>query len=334
LRASAQEIGKQASAQMKELNATAKEATTRLSNSNHGMPPKAPEVSGDGGSTAKTAGGGADGHTKEELLQVLQKMNKKVKALSALRQQLTERVETSEAQKARLMNLVKEEILQSAPIEVEEEGADEIDQIQTAWRQVDENNQLTLQTLQSEFKKLAMEHQEEISKLKSQAGGGDSSSSGGGGGAGGFSKEEVERIKQELSDKYKADLQAAMEQMNKRRQEEVAAASANGDNKAGDNNEVNKIKAAAAQQLKAFKAKVAAARQTELAKLRDELGKEAEEKIAAKVREMEQAHKKEIDELTSKQQEITAAAGGKEQARQQLIEQHEVEMARLKESLE
>ena len=78
---------------MNELNQKAAKNLTP-NNSSHGT-----KVAADMAAAADEAAppkSAVDGHSKEELLAVLQKMNKKVKALSALRQQLTERAETAE----------------------------------------------------------------------------------------------------------------------------------------------------------------------------------------------------------------------------------------------
>ena len=49
--------------------------------------------------------------SREELLTILEEMNRKVKTLSSLRVQLIERVKLAESDKSRLMAIVKEEIL-------------------------------------------------------------------------------------------------------------------------------------------------------------------------------------------------------------------------------
>ena len=58
-----------------------------------------------------------DSVSKEELMAILQKMNKRVKALSTLRATLIERVKDTETDKNRLLKLVKTEILTEADLE-------------------------------------------------------------------------------------------------------------------------------------------------------------------------------------------------------------------------
>jgi len=53
----------------------------------------------------------SDNVSKEDLLEILPKMNRKVKALTTLRQQLTDKVESAESEKARLKALLVDEIL-------------------------------------------------------------------------------------------------------------------------------------------------------------------------------------------------------------------------------
>ena len=62
-------------------------------------------------SADKSGGGGGGGlanASKEELVEVLQKMNKKVKALSALRAQLTDKLQKTELERDKLVIFSKE----------------------------------------------------------------------------------------------------------------------------------------------------------------------------------------------------------------------------------
>ena len=70
----------------------------------------------------------SDNVSKEELLDVLQKMNKKVKVLTSQRTQLAERCKAAETDKARLLTLLQEEIL-NGDVRIEE-GKDQIEQLQ------------------------------------------------------------------------------------------------------------------------------------------------------------------------------------------------------------
>jgi arsenate reductase-like glutaredoxin family protein len=59
------------------------------------------------GSPSPSIAKSPDDETKEELLNVLQKMNKKVKALLSLRLTLTERIQVEEKDKELLIALVR-----------------------------------------------------------------------------------------------------------------------------------------------------------------------------------------------------------------------------------
>jgi hypothetical protein len=124
--------------------------------------------------------------SKEELLEILKKMNSRVKALSQSRIQLAEKVKSAEEDKARLLALLRNEILDESVIAeasekvtklqqhqslVEgEEGKgpipDEIMVLHTAWRAADERNQLALQHIQNEYKIIAMQTQAEVEKVR------------------------------------------------------------------------------------------------------------------------------------------------------------------------
>jgi hypothetical protein len=121
--------------------------------------------------------------SKEELIEILQKMNKRVKALAAVKMQLVDRVKTAEDYKSRLVELVKNEILNNVDLEAEfgtqqdksvrqgdkSEDMDEIKMIQMAWRAIDERNQLALQQLQNEYKEVSKQCQEQVEKVKKEA---------------------------------------------------------------------------------------------------------------------------------------------------------------------
>lgn len=94
----------------------------------------------------------ADNVDKKDLVEMLQKMNKKVKALSMIRQQLLTKLESVETEKDRLRLLIVDEILNGTVHLRDDE--DEVMQLQSAWRQVDEQNALALQQLQNEFQLL------------------------------------------------------------------------------------------------------------------------------------------------------------------------------------
>ncbi|GKZ00025.1 hypothetical protein MPSEU_000955900 [Mayamaea pseudoterrestris] len=215
----------------------------------------------------------SDSVSKEDLLEILQKLNKKVKALSIMRTQLTEKCETVEREKTRLKELVVDEILNGAvdlsSLGDEASNVDEVLQIQLAWRRLDEEKQMSLQQLQQEFQKMALAQQqtsESSSEAKVEEG--DS-----------MSASEWQAEKQALQQQHEqetSDLRAKLEQLQE--QQSANEATATDDASA-------KIKAAAQQQLVAFKKKVAAARQEEIAKLKKELADQAATDLEAKLAE-------------------------------------------------
>ncbi|KAL3816306.1 hypothetical protein ACHAXA_011067 [Cyclostephanos tholiformis] len=127
-----------------------------------------------------------DDVSKEELLEILKKMNSRVKALSQSRVQLAEKIKSVEEDKARLLALIRNEILDESVIaeatekmtklqqqqglgegeEGKETVPDEILVLHTAWRAADERNQLALQHIQNEYKVIAMQTQAEVEKVR------------------------------------------------------------------------------------------------------------------------------------------------------------------------
>ena len=125
-----------------------------------------------------------DDVSKEELLEILKKMNGRVKALSQSRTQLAEKVKSIESDKDRLLALLKNEILDEGVIaeavekvtkltsqqqQPQKEGGAEVDEIfilQTAWRDADERNQLQLQHIQNEYKIITLQAQAEVEKVR------------------------------------------------------------------------------------------------------------------------------------------------------------------------
>ena len=134
--------------------------------------------------------------SKEELLEILQKMNKRVKALSSLRVTLTDRVKASESDRTRIIAFIKQEILSPADLKdasvaagennaylaekQAEDGSlnrrgegservDEIGMLQIAIRMADERKSLSVQAIQAEYKNLAIKHKNEIKQLEDKA---------------------------------------------------------------------------------------------------------------------------------------------------------------------
>lgn len=139
--------------------------------------------------------------SKEELMDVLQKMNKRLKGLTAVRATLTEKVKTTEKDKGRLLDLIRQEILTDADLDdaaqmaaqknaaaadrraaasegghpggdgmdISDGKVDEIGMLQLAWRAADERQQFSLRQMQNEYQVIAMQHQAEVERIKVQA---------------------------------------------------------------------------------------------------------------------------------------------------------------------
>ena len=238
--------------------------------------------------------------SKEELLEILQKLNKKVKALSIIRQQLTERCETAEKDKERLKSLVVEEILNGA-VDLQAEN-DEVLQLQQAWRKFDEEKALTLQQLHQEFQVFSLQQQHKLANSSN----GESSPN-----------EDWQAEKQALEEKHAlelAELKAKLEQLQI---------------EGGGEDAMAKIKAAAQAQLQAFKQKVAAARQEELAKVKRELVEQAATELEAKL--AEQAETYEAKLVAANAMSGLATSDAPSQQLDEFRQQHTVQLQTLQE---
>lgn len=234
--------------------------------------------------TTTTPTAAAAATEKKELLELLQKMNKKVKALTMIRQQLTDQVESVSAEKRSLETLVAEEILNGVSVQLDQAI---VPQLQAAWRQQDEQNSLALQQLQKEFQILQQQQQSQPPHKN-----GDSAN--------------WEAEKQELVQKHETQLALL--------QEEMAAAVAPAQESknmtpsvapAVDNNsEVQRIKEAAAAQLQEFKKKVAVARNAEIAKVKADAGEAAKTILEVKLTEQKEAFQKQLADAS----QLNAAA--------------------------
>ena len=295
--------------------------------------PKNQESEGDNAAVVTDiASKSPDNVSKEELLDVLQKMNKKVKALTSQRTQLAERCKAAESDKLRLLTLVREEILND-DVNIED-GVDQIEQLKVAWRAADERNSLALQELQNEYKIVALQVQGDVSKVKeavekeSEARAeqirlqavAEAMASGNEAWEGMRQqmvlrqREETAILRQQLHEQY--DLQLAQQEEDFRRkvQEEVTKARADlltvpppseeilasedvESMKVKHRDEVEKLKSAAAAQLNSFKKKVAAARTAELEKLKSKFYEEAEATYVRKQDDAIKVHRAEIESL-------------------------------------
>eukprot|EP00985_Skeletonema_marinoi_P002251 scaffold910_cov111-Skeletonema_marinoi.AAC.3 len=125
--------------------------------------------------------------SKEELLEILKKMNTRVKSLSQSRLQLAEKVKQSDTERERLVQLLRREVLDEVDYEEARKkmvdalqnakegiddgngsnnGPDEVLILQMAWRASDERHQLNLQHIQNEYKVMTMQSQAELEKVR------------------------------------------------------------------------------------------------------------------------------------------------------------------------
>jgi len=107
--------------------------------------------------------------SKDELMEILSKMNKRVKQLNIMKLQLTEKLEKSLEDKEKIKNLIVNEILTEIDIEearFKKENQDELELFRNAWRAADERNSLMLQQLQNEFKVMTMKKDAELKKTQ------------------------------------------------------------------------------------------------------------------------------------------------------------------------
>lgn len=274
--------------------------------------------------------------SKEELLDVLQKMNKKVKALTSLRTQLADRVKAAEADKERLMNLVKDEIL-SGEVTLED-GQDPVEQLQKAWHQVDERNSLALQGLQAEYKTVAMQCKVEVDEVKKAVEAeaqakvdrirADVAAETLANGNEAWEvmreqlakrhQEEAQLLRKELHEQYDFQLAQKEQEFNQKLAETIELSRQEMEEKLGarlsDRNDVgssdaiealkvqhaeemSKLKQAAAAQLQGLKKKIAAARAAEIEKIKKETAEAKDAEAAAKIEELITKHQEQMEEL-------------------------------------
>ena len=117
----------------------------------------------------------SDNVSKEQLIDVLTKMNKKVKVLSTVKNQLTERCENLQSRQDKLLHFVKEDILNGTvddtiPTTTAADGSadnNDVDKLiqglQNAWHKHEEQQHMNLSTIQAEFVRLQQEQQQQHS---------------------------------------------------------------------------------------------------------------------------------------------------------------------------
>ena len=283
--------------------------------------------------------------SKEELLDVLQKMNKKVKALTALRTQLADRVKSAEVDKERLMKLMTDEIL-GGEVAIQD-GEDPVQQLQKAWHQVDERNSLALQELQAEYKTVTMQCKEEVDQVKRAAEAeaqaqvdrirADVAAETLANGNEAWEvmreqlskrhQEEAQLLRQELHEQYDFQIAQKEEEFNKRLAETVETTRTEMEERLGAQvsencgvashdeieslkaqhaEELAKLKQAAAAQLQGLKKKIAAARSAEIEKIKKETAEAKDAETAAKVAELSKLYENQLETFRSEFQAVSA----------------------------
>jgi hypothetical protein len=273
------------------------------------------------GATATVADSvGPNGVSREELLEVLNKMNKKVKVLSMQKQQLLEQNRAAQEAKDRIRTFVVEEILNGGPPGFSEEGNNEEDvrQLQLAWRAQDEQNSLALQQLQSEFQKLRL-----AAAQNSQNGDNSPSSIYNGSTTSSSSSWEAERT--QLIEQHQREMEALRESISSKPQNQqqakppptTPASASTGDgpaSEAASGMEVQKVKDAAAAQIEALKKKFVIAHNSGIVKLRAELQDEHRRQAEQLTGELEARHREEVERIRAEhEQELEAAIARQQQ---------------------
>jgi hypothetical protein len=244
--------------------------------------------------------------SKEELVEVLQKMNKKVKALSALRAQLTEKVQAAEQERDTLLTLFKEQVLQgmdTTTTTTMDPEKSQIEQLQDLWKKKDQQNKQQLESLQSQMNALMQTNATNSNGNGSNGNGNPSPSPSPSG-------EDTAALREQLQQEHSRAMAAMKESLTKQhaaeimaiREDAVAAAavvveptttttttpagdgatSEMEDLKTNHADEMKKLKQAAALQLLTFKKKVATARAAELEKLKKETRAQVEQELLLK----------------------------------------------------
>jgi chromosome segregation ATPase len=281
-----------------------------------------------------------DGVSREELLEVLQKMNKKVKVLSLQKQQLVEQHREALLAKDRIRALVVDEILNGGPpglrsppsgnsgqIGDGSSNEDDVRQLQAAWRAQDEQNSLALQQIQSEFQKL---------RLAQTAQNGD-------GPASSHSRSwETERA--ELVEQHRKEMEALRQSLSSQQQQTTTPpppttpTTPAGVDAApplspatplspSANEEVQKVKDAAAAQIDALKKKFVVAHNNGVAKIKAEM-QDAHRKAIEEMRaELEASHRHEVERTRLQHEQLLEAAVQRQQAAAAAEPSSEVEAA-------
>jgi len=145
------------------------------------------DSSSNGTSTTKTTAAPAKevkDYSRDELLEVLAKMNTRTKKINAARLADRNKLVQTEEQHSQLLTLMKEEILMGTDLEdvtrdIEEKRKEagskddspigNIVVLREAWRKSDEQKSFMLQQLQNEYRIMAMKTETEVQKVEERA---------------------------------------------------------------------------------------------------------------------------------------------------------------------
>ena len=258
--------------------------------------------------------------TREELVDVLQKMNKKVKALSALRTQLAEKAQAAEQERDTLLVLFKEDVLKGMDQLVLDPEKPQMQQLQDLWKKKDEQNKQQLDNLQAQMQALQTNGTAPAPSTTPSSGEDNNNN--------------MAALREQLQQEHQRALAALKDSLTKQHAEDiakggaaaVAAAESTGsptgekstseieDLKTKHAADMTKLKQAAAMQIQNFKKKVATARAAELEKTKIQTAAETRAKVeeelktqsssspsneeAAKIKEqLQQHHAKEMQSM-------------------------------------
>mmetsp|Transcript_3213 Transcript_3213/g.5047 ORF Transcript_3213/g.5047 Transcript_3213/m.5047 type:complete len:1807 (-) Transcript_3213:521-5941(-) len=142
--------------------------------------------------------------TKEEVLAVLGRLNKKYKQINTERMALQKRADKAERDHSRLLHFVKNEVLSEQDVDEakskingsNESPADEVEVISLAWRNADESRSLMMGQIQNEFKANSLKLQAETEeRMRDEV------------------LEKIEAVKSELNKQHLAILESTVEKL-------------------------------------------------------------------------------------------------------------------------
>ncbi len=339
MQAKAKELGNNVATSVNDMNAKVLEAANNKAavstSSAASATSPAPVVT----ASDKPASGSIANASREELMEILQKMNKKVKALSTLRSQLTEKAQAAEQDRDKLIQIFQKEVLDGMDLSSLDPDQPQAEQLLNFWKQKDQQNKEQLQSLRLQMQALQSSNN------------------------GGSMDIDIGALREQLEQEHNRAMAAMKDQMAKEHANQIAQLKGQSETApstpAGDTNsseiqilkekheqQINQLKQAAAAQLQTFKKKVAAARTAELEKVKKETRAQVETELQStkgdedvtKIRQqLEQKHEQDMKRI---QEEIKAQAAQETEAQLSKIlttmsnqgKEHEEELERVRQS--